>query len=432
MGILLLLILFALELFFLTWSLKTSRYHKEEKSMISLSLLLLFLLLLKIDLFQWSFRYIPLLLIFIIQTISSIICLIKKRTRQYTFKRVIFRFIKNAILFTFCLLPLLFFPHYEQVAITGPLEFDTAKYTWTDTERINPFSPSQENRSMTVEFWYPKDTGKVYPLVVFSHGAFGFSGSNYSTFAELSSHGYVVASIGHTGHAFYTLDSNSKLTTVDKSFITKATEINAITSDEYDENIYKITQEWMNLRTADENFVLNMIIALSNRQSSDPLFSMIDIDKIGLIGHSLGGASSAQVGRDRDDIDAVIVLDGTMLGEEVAFENDMLVLNSSPYPVPILNIYAQDHFENAQTLTGNSYSNFYASKNALESYQTVFQNAGHLNFTDLPLFSPFIAKNLGIGTVDERYCIEQMNEVVLTFFNSFLKDQGKPKIEKEY
>ena len=83
-------------------------------------------------------------------------------------------------------------------------------------------------------------------------------------------------------------------------------------------------------------------------------------------------------------------------------------------------------------LVGDSYNNFYATKNALCAYETVFQDAGHLNFTDLPLFSPALAKMLGVGTIDARYCIETMNEVVLEFFNGYLKDAGEPKIEKEY
>jgi hypothetical protein len=150
------------------------------------------------------------------------------------------------------------------------------------------------------------------------------------------------------------------------------------------------------------------------------------------MGHSLGGASSAQIGRERNDIDAVIVLDGTMLGEEIAFENNEVVLNNTPYPIPLLNVYAEDHYTNSKELVGDTYNNFYATKNAVCAYETVFKDAGHLNFTDLPLFSPTLAKMLGVGTIDERYCIETMNEIVLEFFDSYLKDAGAPKIEKEY
>lgn len=432
MGIITLILLLALEIFFLIWSIKTRNNHREEKGITSIGLLVIFGLLLITGVYEWSFRYVMLLLVLIIQALTGTVILVRKREKEYRLRKNILRFVRNCFIFTFALFLAILFPQYEQPKTTGSYEVATAKYTWTDKSRIEEFSSSGENRALTVEFWYPKNADNKYPLVIFSHGAFGFSGSNYSTFAELASNGYVVASVGHTHHAFYTLDTSGKLTIVDTGFINKASEINAISDTEHEEDIYNTTREWMKLRTTDENFVINKILEKCIDNNGETLFSIINTEKIGLMGHSLGGASSAQIGRERDDIDAVIVLDGTMLGEEVAFENKAVVLNDTPYPIPILNIYAEDHYTNSNEIVGDSYNNFYASKNAVCAYETVFKNAGHLNFTDLPLFSPRLAKILGIGTIDERYCIETMNTVVLEFFNSYLKDEGVPNIEKEY
>ncbi len=432
MGITTLVLLLALETFFLVWSIITKNNHREEKGIISIALLVIFGLLLVTGIFEWSFRYVALLLVLVIQALVGAVILVRKKEKEYRLRKNILRFIRNCFIFTFALSLAILFPQYEKPKTTGGYEVATAKYTWTDTSRVDEFSQSDENRALTVEFWYPKNDDKTYPLVVFSHGAFGFSGSNYSTFAQLASNGYVVASIGHTYHAFYTVDTSGKLTTVDTGFINKASEINAVHDTQYEEEIYNTTSEWMKLRTSDENFVIDTILGQCRNNHAGALFSMINTEKIGLMGHSLGGASSAQIGRERDDIDAVIVLDGTMLGEEVAFENSAIVLNDTPYPIPLLNVYAEDHYTNSKELVGDTYNNFYATENAVCAYETVFKNAGHLNFTDLPLFSPALAKMLGIGTIDERYCIETMNKVVLEFFNSCLKDKGAPKIEKEY
>lgn len=432
MGIITLVLLLALETFFLVWSIKTKNSHTEEKGVISVALLVLLGLLLGTGIFEWSFRYVAILFVLIIQAIWGTVILIRRKEEKYRLRRSIVRFIRNSLILTLALLIAIIFPQYKQPDITGRYEVTTTKHTWIDNSRVDEFSASGENRALTVEFWYPENAEKEYPLVVFSHGAFGFSGSNYSTFAELASNGYVVASIGHTHQAFYTMDTTGKLITVDTDFINRASEINAVHDTQHEEEIYNTTKEWMKLRTDDENFVIDTILAQSKNGSSDKLFSAINTGKIGLIGHSLGGASSAQIGRERNDIAAVIVLDGTMLGEEMAFKNNAIVLNETPYPVPLLNVYAEDHYTNSKKIVGDTYNNFYATKNAVNAYETVFKNAGHLNFTDLPLFSPTVASILGVGTIDKRYCIETMNKVVLEFFNSYLKDAGSPNIKKEY
>ncbi len=432
MGILTLVLLIALELFFLVWSLTSKNNHRAEKSIVSICLLLLFGLLLTTGIYQWSFRYGIFLLVLVLQAISSVTLLVRKKTKIYSIKKSILRFVMSTLILSFALFPAILFPQYQQPPSTGTASVATAKYTWVNESRLDEFSASGENRALTVEFWYPENANETYPLVVFSHGAFGFSGSNYSTFAELASNGYVVASIGHTHQAFYTLDTTGKLTIANSTFINRAAEINDSEDTRNDRDIYETTSQWMELRTADEHFVIDKILAKCAAAQKDSPFALINPDKIGLMGHSLGGASSAQVGRERTDIDAVIVLDGTMLGEEIAFKNNIVVLNKKPYPVPLLNVYAEDHYTNAKKFVGENYANFYATENAVTAYHTVLQNAGHLNFTDLPIFSPTLAKMLGVGTINPRYGIETMNKLVLEFFNAYLKDAGTPKIAKEY
>ena len=432
MGILTLSALLTLEFVFLVWSVKTRNNHREERGIVRLGTLILFGVLVVSGVYVWSFRYTFLMCMLVLQALLGAVILVRKKETPYRTSITILHFIRNCIIIFFVLLPAIVFPQYAQPKPTGSREVATAKFTWTDHNRLDTYAESGEHRALTVEFWYPENTSEKHPLVLFSHGAFGFSGSNYSTFADLASHGYVVASIGHTHQALYTRDSEGKLTMVDTDFIKKAIDINSVEDPAHEEETYNTTKEWMKLRTEDENFALDTILEECQKDKPDKPFSLIKADKIGLMGHSLGGASSAQLGRERNDIDAVIVLDGTMLGEEIAFENNSIVLNEKPYPIPLLNVYAQDHYTNAKSRDGDSYDNFHATKNAVTAYETVFRNSGHLNFTDLPLFSPFLAKMLGVGTVDPWYCIETMNSVVLEFFNSHLQDAGEADITKEY
>jgi dienelactone hydrolase len=371
-----------------------------------------------------------LFIILLIQAITGIVFLVKKPESNKVFKKkyAILSFINRCVMLVFAIIPSVLFPQFENIEPSGNYSVATESYTLTDVDRIETYSNEGNNRKITVQFWYPDEESenKKYPLVIFSHGAFGFRGSNYSTFMELASNGYVVCSVDHTYQSFFSKQTDGETVIVNNDFINDAI---AVQNGDYDdEKTYKLTHEWLKLRTDDINFVLETIL---NNKSDEYVYKIIDAEKIGLCGHSLGGATAAELGRIRKDIDAVIVIDGTMIGEEIDFIDGKPVLNNDAYPVPILNIYNDEHYNEA-LLNSSNYANMVASENAFDSHDVVFKESGHLNFTDLPLFSPFFAKMLGTGNIDKVYCIEKMNNVVLDYFNHYLKDGEELNIMTEY
>jgi predicted dienelactone hydrolase len=50
---------------------------------------------------------------------------------------------------------------------------------------------------------------------------------------------------------------------------------------------YKLQQDWMRLRIADIDFVLDTILARAREAGSGALYQLIDPERIGLMGHSL-------------------------------------------------------------------------------------------------------------------------------------------------
>ena len=331
------------------------------------------------------------------------------------------------------------FPAYEGLPVSGDFAIETMTFTWEDESRIETYSDSGENRALTVGFWYPEEEGK-YPLVVFSHGAFGVIESNFSTYTELASNGYVVASIGHPYHAMYVEDVNGKTTFMDMDFFKQVyTDNGGEYSEEAERKQYELSKEWMELRSADMNFVLDTILEKASEDGRDKekLFTLIDTGKIGLMGHSMGGATAVQLGRKREDITAVIDLEGTMLGEYVGFENGYEIYNEEPYPIPVLDVNSKAVREDIKALEaehpGWKYVNDYLGENAADYREVIFNGAGHLNYTDLPLIAPPLAAMLGVGDVDAAECLKNVNEVVLSYFNFYLKGEGSlDKIKPEY
>ncbi len=139
MGIITLILLLALETFFLIWSITTKNNHREEKGIISIGLLALFGLLLVTGIYEWSFRYAVLLHVLVIQTLVGTIILFRKREKEYGLRKNILRFVSSCFIFTFALFLAILCPQYEQPETTGNYEVATTKYTWTDNSRADEF-----------------------------------------------------------------------------------------------------------------------------------------------------------------------------------------------------------------------------------------------------------------------------------------------------
>ena len=433
LGIITLLIALCVQIGLLIYRMVTKNRQTKVTHIIRLTSFTIFTLLLTTGVYWWGFRWMGLFILLAILAIFSGIYFIKKPRREKEYKgwHAILSCVTGCVLLVVCILPGILLPQFKPVASTGSYAVDTASVTFVDESRAESFSETGENRKLTVQFWYPDNGSETdsYPLLVFSHGSFGYRGSNLSTFEDLASNGYVVCSIDHSYHAFFASHTDGSTTLVNTEFLNDAV---SITNGEYDgQTTYQKTHEWLALRAADMDFVLNEILNNTEGEVPEFVYSIINEEKIGLWGHSLGGATAAQLGRDRSDVDSVIVIDGTMLGEELGFEDGQAVLNPEPYPVPLLNLYNESHYEDAKE-QGEAYNNLSASAHGVEAYDVMIHGSGHLNFTDLPLFSPALARMLGTGEADSRYCIETMNQIVLDFFNDTLKDTGTLHLQPEY
>lgn len=425
---------------------------------------------------------------FLILSIRLVIDLIRflnaKKLRGET--HVILGTVLSCILIAFSLIPAFVFTGYKGLDTTGEYEVGMVSAILTDQSRLETFENDGSFREVPIYVYYPeklkKEQGKKadgampegeFPLILFSHGAFGYYQSNSSTYLELASHGYIVISMDHPYHSFFTKDTTGKTVLVNMNFIQTAAYLgNAEEGEVPEEEIFETTREWMQLRVADASFVLDEVerqagickgssseqdvshgegrIVASERNASHDegrtaaeklgeawfvkkasdehilyqVLSGIDLDRIGMMGHSLGGATSVTIGRERSDVKAVIDLDGTMLGEELGYENGAYQYYEEPYPVPLLAINKEDHQKDIEKY-GTSYVNGYVLANAKDASYTYFKGSEHMNFTDLPLFSPFLASNFGMGSIDAKECIKTMNGIVLQFFDHYLKGQGE-------
>ena len=404
-----------------------------------------------------SFRFKGLLLILIIRiVVAGIVALIRRKDKTDKKKiMIVLSAVFSTLLILLNLIPAFVFTDYHGRETTGEYKVAEGSAILIDTSRHEAFETDGSFREVPVHFYYPEDYSEIngpecahtLPLVIFSHGAFGYYQSNASTYMELASHGYVVASLDHPYHSFFTRDSSGKLITVDPQFIQTAMIVGGNENPYSEEETFEITNEWIKLRIDDESFVLdtlenaadgnypdeNWCFSKEGKEKIEEIMILADNDRIGLMGHSLGGATAVSVGR-RNDVKAVIDLDGTMLGEQTGVENGHPVINEEPYPTPLLCINNEEHQLEAmkEDRSSYSYANNVILDSAKEGYVTYFVGTGHMNFTDLPLFAPALAKNLGTGSIDAGKCIDQMNALVLSFFDCYLKGEGEFSVQESY
>lgn len=442
MGWIVLTILIAVEVGMMGYAISQKKNIKIERAITRIVVFGGVVLATLTSIIEWNFSVVGMYLVLFLLAIYSAVVFIKHKgqilkIKDYTKGRTIRHTIQMIVLIGFSVLPMLIFPQYKELNTTGQYESKTATYTWTDQSRQETLSENPESRNVTVEFYYPsqyKDgteltTEETFPLIVFSHGAFGFIKSNYSLYQDLASNGYVVCSISHTYHAFFTEETNGSTKLVNTNFIQEA--IDATNGLYSKEEVKELEDKWMTVRTSDINYVLDTIEQMLKEHSVDPAFKHMTIDKVGLIGHSLGGASSVQVSRERDNIGAVVVLDGTHLGERIGIEDGEWVYTEEPLNVPILDIRAED-YSNAIQHLDNEYVNDHTLQIASAGQAVTILGTGHMNFTDLPMFSPFLANMLGTGTCDAKKCTEQIDSLALQWFNYYIKGYTELDIQDVY
>ena len=403
-----------------------------------------------------DFRWTVLLAALVVRAVIALVVYLARGKRAsadvpHRAWRMSLNVIGSIIVFALAVVPALVFPPYDGLPTTGEYAVCESHAIMVDASRTDPFEQDGSAREIPVWFYYPDAPdaeAHQFPLVVFSHGAFGYHASNYSLYAELASHGYVVAAIDYPHHSFFTTDTQGETVLVDSDFITQA--IAAQNGDLSDEEEYACTREWMELRMADLGFALDTIEAAVQGGSAggeawffesaeqeglaQEALRLANVEKIGLVGHSMGGATSVGQGRIRPEVGAVVDLDGTMFTEYQRDDDGTYVYVEEPYPAPLLSVDNEEHYLSGQETGehGEQYVNTFVLENAIVSAHTHFRGSGHMNFTDLPLFSPALASMLGTGDVDAQACIEQTNALVLAWFDEHLKGKGHADIAESY
>ena len=433
MGIFIFLIAAVVEIAFGVFCFITKSNQPKLRNIIRIAELLGFVLLLVLKVVNWSFSYYAVAALLVLLAAMGPLNIIRNKevNIRYKTKSIVLKAIGMMAIFFVVILPVIIFPQSQILEATGEYQVATEIYTYTDTNRVETFTDTGENRMLNVQLWYPENTEGRYPLVVFSHGGISDKSSNLSLYNELASNGYVVCSINHTYHCLSTTDEDGNTISIDKGYMKELSVEDAQANRQQSYEYYK---KWMKIRTADISFVIDYILAQVESNDEDMVYKLVDKEKIGVMGHSLGGSAALGIGRIRDDIDAVIALESPFMCDIEGVEDGEFVFTDEDYPVPVLNVYSDTGWSILDKRPQYAANYAMLSDTDETAFNVYISGVGHFTLTDLALTSPILTRILNgqKSTTDTEYCLKTINKVSLEFFDCYLKGEGEFKSAGTY
>ncbi len=259
-----------------------------------------------------------------------------------------------------------------------------------------------------------------FPLILFSHGDGGLLNQNTSQVEELVSNGYIVIACNHTYNASISFDK-------DGNTIMYKQNVSWNEQAQYHKKYY--TNLLINYRYQDLAFLLKQ---LKNDTFPDgaknPFKKIIDFDKVGAMGHSMGGGTT-YVGLLKDqNIKAGIAFDGWFFG---LLDKDAVTDTKKPFLHIGQEQFLNDKIPGDINDSTDGKRNFIIYQQMLnsnkESYGVYIKNSLHYSFTDLKLIyrqgAPFSIPLKNLGTVDKKIVGNVMDTMVLDFFNYTLNGE---------
>ncbi|MBL7013140.1 MAG: dienelactone hydrolase family protein [Candidatus Marinimicrobia bacterium] len=243
-------------------------------------------------------------------------------------------------------------------------------------------------------------TSTKMPIIIVSHGITGSRHLHSSLNEHFASEGYIVFGVDHSFDANLTIFPDGRIA-------------------DYRSDLYgnpdslQIRTQQMKTRTNDVIYILNQIDKMNSGEIKSKYLAKLDLDNIGIIGHSYGGATAINASAIDSRLKACFALDGW--------------INPIPKSIIESGLGIPFYFLGRPSWENSDYPNNYTLLSALlhngsgEQLFSIVNKTQHLDFTDTPLFSPLASYFLDVGELPASISQPLIFSQAYTFFNHFLK-----------
>jgi hypothetical protein len=373
------------------------------------------------------------------------------------------------------LLGLLLLDHNRDTTLptpTGPFAVGRTTYAWSDASQADRLAPQPgTKRELFAWIWYPaappqlsqtvddyvpapwrtameggvlltlltRDLSRVhahsirdaevspqqhsYPVVLMRTGGAAPT-TDYTSLAEdLASHGYVVVGFDAPYRSWVVVLPDGRV-------IARAPQNNMdlVGGPQADQLANKLVQAW----TADTGFALDQLERLNTSDPSGRFLGRLDMQRVGVFGHSLGGATALLFCHDDSRCKAGIDVDGAPLGNVIA----------EGVTQPFMFLLSDHRGESADAETpeairqaGANIRSIYDRLPSDRRLEIVIQGANHYMFSDgAMLKSPLVMRamrTLGIVRLDGRRQVAVTAHCISTFFDVYLKGAPASALKRQ-
>lgn len=325
---------------------------------------------------------------------------------------------------------------------SGPHSVGSEIFRWTDTQRPETLTANpSDHRQVIAQAWYPTDiaTGRAVPYFEAQGHLPGPIGGlppfMFNSFASVATHATLGTAISRAQETWPVLLLSPGLAIPREQYTALSADLASrgyvvfALSAPYESAVsvlagghvvgqtthpdvmgpppHPAIERLIDIRAADSSFVLDQLHRLTRLDPSSPLASHLDLQHVGIIGHSIGGATAAQVIAADPRFKVAVNLDGKLFGAQSAAH-----LNR-----PLLWIQS----DGAQTTEYTQGRDRLLSRLRDGGALTTILGSVHIGFTDAPAYlTPLGRSVIGPGTGIGSISLADMTSVTGDTISAFV------------